>query len=97
MKMIKPVVLLILAAILLCGTASAQDSGFGLGVILGEPTGISGKLWLGGKTAIDGATAWSSLLNADGNFRNVLHKNGHGFIEEQRKVAYTFLDEKLKP
>jgi hypothetical protein len=24
---------------------SAQDSGFGLGLILGEPTGLSAKLW----------------------------------------------------
>ena len=65
MKMIKPIVLLILAAMLLCGTAAAQDGGFGLGVILGEPTGICGKLWLGGKTAIDGAAAWS--FNKGGN------------------------------
>ena len=28
---------------------------FGIGVVLGEPTGISGKYWLSEKTAIDGA------------------------------------------
>jgi len=32
---------------------------FGLGIIVGEPTGLSGKLWLGKTTAIDGAVAWS--------------------------------------
>lgn len=37
-----------------------------------------------------------SLLKAEGNFRNVLHTNGHSFVEEQRKIAYAFLDEKLK-
>ncbi len=37
----------------------AQDKGFGLGVILGEPTGISGKVWVGPNTALDGAVAWS--------------------------------------
>jgi hypothetical protein len=37
----------------------AQGDGFGLGVILGEPTGLSGKLWLTEKTAVDGAVAWS--------------------------------------
>ncbi len=31
---------------------------FGLGVILGAPTGLSAKYWLSGKTAIDGALAW---------------------------------------
>ena len=43
----------------LFSSASAQNKGFGLGVILGEPSGISGKLWNGKNTAIDGAIAWS--------------------------------------
>ena len=44
----------------LCAAGScAQLRGFGLGVIVGEPTGISVKDWLTGKTAIDGAIAWS--------------------------------------
>jgi hypothetical protein len=37
----------------------AQDRGFGLGVILGEPTGLSGKLWVSGSEAIDAGMAWS--------------------------------------
>ena len=37
----------------------AQDSGFGLGIIVGDPTGLSGKYWLGNNSAIDGAAAWS--------------------------------------
>ncbi len=32
---------------------------FELGVILGEPTGISMKLWLNGSNALDGAVSWS--------------------------------------
>jgi hypothetical protein len=43
--------------------ASAQDSKFGLGVVLGEPTGISAKLWLGDTSAIDGVVAWSFTNN----------------------------------
>jgi hypothetical protein len=39
--------------------AGAQSSGFGLGLVLGEPTGISAKGWTGPTTAIDGALAWS--------------------------------------
>ncbi|UCB53616.1 MAG: hypothetical protein JSV10_03235 [Candidatus Zixiibacteriota bacterium] len=46
-------------ALLICGTVQAQESGFGLGIIIGEPTGISGKQWTGSRTAIDGAVAWS--------------------------------------
>ena len=37
----------------------AQDSGFGLGIVFGEPTGLSAKMWTSQKTAIDAAVAWS--------------------------------------
>lgn len=37
----------------------AQDKGFGLGVIFGEPTGLSAKLWTSERTALDAAVAWS--------------------------------------
>lgn len=41
--------------------ATSADSShpFGLGVILGEPSGISGKYWLDNRAAIDGALAFS--------------------------------------
>ncbi len=39
--------------------SAAQDRGAGLGVVLGEPTGVSLKLWTGRRTAIDAAVAWS--------------------------------------
>jgi len=39
----------------------AQDKGFGLGIIVGEPTGLSGKGWISKTSAIDGGLAWSFL------------------------------------
>lgn len=39
--------------------AQAQSTGFGAGLILGEPTGISLKGWISDTRAIDGAVAWS--------------------------------------
>jgi hypothetical protein len=59
--------------VLLIGVSDlqAQDKNFGIGIILGEPTGVSGKLWLGGSNALDMAAAWSFkgddhvLLQAD--------------------------------
>jgi hypothetical protein len=46
--------------------ALSQDSNFGLGIVVGEPTGISGKYWTSRTTAIDGAVAWS--FNHEGSF-----------------------------
>ncbi len=51
------------------GSLWAQDKGSGLGLIVGEPTGISGKFWNGATTAFDLALAWS-LRNDD---RVVIH------------------------
>lgn len=55
--------------------ASASDSprgSFGLGVIAGEPTGLSMKLRTGGQNALDAAVAWSlegrSDLHLHGSF-----------------------------
>ena len=42
-------------------TLAAQDSGFGAGVIFGEPTGLSLKSWLSSKNAVDAAITWSSI------------------------------------
>ena len=41
----------------ICGAVQAET--FGIGVLLGEPTGISAKLWLGETMAVDLAAAWS--------------------------------------
>lgn len=62
-----------LASIAACG----QSSGFGAGIILGEPTGISLKGWISADRAVDGAVAWSLLesgyfsVHADYLFHNM--------------------------
>jgi len=38
-----------------------QDKGIGIGIILGEPTGISAKYWTHSTGAFDGAAAWSFI------------------------------------
>ncbi|MBA3066488.1 DUF3996 domain-containing protein [bacterium] len=63
----KLIVFASLVAVLLFGNASAQTGDFELGVILGEPTGLSAKLWTGPNTAIDGALAWSTGRNDNDN------------------------------
>ena len=37
----------------------AQDSGLGLGMIIGEPTGLSAKMWTTETIALDAGVAWS--------------------------------------
>jgi len=41
------------------GVSFAKDGNFGLGLIFGEPSGVSFKMWTGRTTAIDAAAAWS--------------------------------------
>jgi hypothetical protein len=49
----------ILAVLIIATIAFSQNSGFGLGIIIGEPTGITGKYWISQTGAIDGAAAWA--------------------------------------
>ena len=43
----------------LSGLLMAQEGGTGIGIILGEPTGISFKTWISDRSAIDAGAAWS--------------------------------------
>jgi hypothetical protein len=56
---------LVLSALVFSSETHARKSGFGLGVIIGEPTGPTFKVWTGANTAIDGAVAWSLDGNDD--------------------------------
>ena len=68
--------LVILAAI--SPTARAEEA-LGLGIILGEPTGISFKNWIGDDRAIDGGIAWSFSGHESIHFHldYLIHKEGH--------------------
>ena len=51
----------------------AQDQGFGLGIILGEPTGLSAKLWTSKYNALDfglGVGLGGDRINYKGNYDN---------------------------
>ncbi len=50
-------ILILMFALSLPGRA--QEKKFGLGIILGEPTGIIAKYWTGKTTAFDFAGSWS--------------------------------------
>jgi len=44
---------------LLAAPVWGQNRDFGLGIILGEPTGLSAKLWVSSVNAVDFGMAWS--------------------------------------
>lgn len=48
-----------LLTVLLGASAVMANEGLGVGVIVGEPTGITVKKWFGTDRAVDGAAAWS--------------------------------------
>ena len=59
-------IILSLALVILLPTiARAAGGPFGLGIIVGEPTGISLKYRLSERNAIDGAVAWSLSGDSD--------------------------------
>jgi hypothetical protein len=67
-----------IASILFCPPAFAQNQdGFGLGIMVGEPTGVNGKVWLSGKSALDMGAAWS--FDNDSNFQAQLDYVVHSF------------------
>lgn len=45
-------------------TSFSQSKGFGLGIILGEPTGISAKYWTSSSTALDFGLGYSFVKNS---------------------------------
>jgi|JI7StandDraft_1071085.scaffolds.fasta_scaffold226810_1 hypothetical protein len=50
--------IVICALLLQVGLCAAQKEGFGLGVMAGDPTGLSGKYWLSGDRALAFGLAW---------------------------------------
>jgi len=42
----------------------AQEKGLGIGILLGGPTGISGKYWIDKTNAIDAGLGWDFVENA---------------------------------
>lgn len=55
-----------LALVIFASTTEAYDAPhgrFGIGVVLGEPTGISGKFWISNSGAIDALLGWQFTYN----------------------------------
>ncbi|MBE0711520.1 MAG: hypothetical protein MUQ25_04335 [Candidatus Aminicenantes bacterium] len=55
----KKAALLLIILGCLAGLSFGQNGKIGLGIVLGEPTGLSAKMWTGKTTAFDAGAAWS--------------------------------------
>ena len=70
-----------------CTSISAKDKNFGIGVILGEPTELSGKYWLPADRAVDAALAYSFLDdNTSFAFHADYFNHLNGIIERHHKM-----------
>ena len=59
--------------IILIKPIAAQDHGFGLGIVLGEPTGLSAKLWMSKINAFDfglGVSVGGDRISYEGHYDN---------------------------
>lgn len=83
----------------LAGLSFAQSShDVGLGLMIGEPTGISFKLWKRQTAAFDAGAAWSFVENKNfqihGDF--LLHNFGLFQVETGRMALYYGLGARMK-
>ncbi|MFO7732142.1 MAG: hypothetical protein R6X21_00670 [Candidatus Aminicenantes bacterium] len=84
----KRTALVLILMMALAGVSFARDGDIGLGLIFGEPSGISFKMWTGKTTAIDAAAAWSFV--GGGFFQihsDLLFHNFDLFEVEKGKMA----------
>ncbi len=59
MKKLTAMFIVIIGVLVYAGDLSAQQSGTGIGVILGEPTGLCLKTWTSSRSALVFGAAWS--------------------------------------
>ncbi len=60
MRLFRPILKTLVVLIAFsAGSAYSQDKSIGLGFMVGEPTGLNGKVWWDDTMAFDGGVAWS--------------------------------------
>lgn len=76
----------------------AQQGAFGIGFMLGSPTGFSAKKWLSRHTAIDGGAAWSVGRNPGLHLHAdyLIHRSDLEGLQEGRSYAYYGIGGRLK-
>jgi len=90
LPMVKSILIFVLMSLLAFDTVKAKQSGFGIGVIIGEPTGLSAKLWTENSAAFDAAIAWSledeRYMHLQGDF--LFHRSNIAGIKKGKLLPY---------
>jgi len=87
------IIVLLLAVV--SANARTQDD-FGIGVIIGEPTGLSLKYWLDEDRAIDGAAAWSYSENDSFQLHGDYLVHNYDLLEADELPVYYGIGARLK-
>ena len=75
--------------------ARTQDD-FGIGIIVGEPTGLSLKYWLDEESAVDGAAAWSHSENDSFQLHGDYLIHNYDLLEVDELPVYWGIGARLK-
>jgi hypothetical protein len=87
------IIVLLLAAV----SANARTSDdFGIGVIIGEPTGLSLKYWVDEEIAVDGALAWSYSENDSLQLHGDYLIHNYDLLEDKEWPVYYGIGARLK-
>lgn len=81
-------------AFLLAVGAWAEGRNFGLGVVLGDPTGFTAKYWTSSTTALDFGLGWSGYWNQSGYYDpacndGVFYRDHQGYCDRR---SYDYRD-----
>ena len=90
----KMVIILLLLTVSLANARSQDD--FGIGIIVGEPTGLSLKYWLDEEYAIDGAAAWSYSENDSFQLHGDYLFHNYDLLEADEWPVYYGIGARLK-
>ena len=92
----KKLVFIIVFIICFTGLAKSQQSGFGLGIMFGEPTGISFKGWISERSAIDGGLGWSYVNHGSVHIHVDYLYHFYNVIENPRIPLYIGVGGRIK-
>jgi len=71
---------------------SAQANEKGLGISIGNPTGLNGKYWLNSSRAVDAGLAWSLGKNQEVSIHSdyLLHKEGAFYFNDIHPLDFYY-------